>query len=151
MRQNKLVIFIISLALCNCQPKEVKQKQVIIKAAPNMEIEKPCANPTLIYGSSFGNFFQALYRTNQFETMQAFTSNKTKAKFGNQLLPYYQNEFKFDYSLGKLTNLSYRGDTVLLTYAKAYIYGTRRKVVIPCHVENDSVKIILNNLRNPFE
>lgn len=118
-----------------------------------VEVEKPFSNPSLIFGSSFAQFFQCLYRTNQFDRMMSFTSNSTIEKFTRkQVLNYYKQDFKFDYVLGKLSSFSIEDGITTLTYSKASIYATRRKLRIPCVLENDSVKIILNSLSNkPFE
>jgi hypothetical protein len=149
----KYLILITSLVIISCKDGKQKQEHLVKLLPTKQSAEKLYANPAIIFGSNFGSFFQVLYRTNSFETMLAFTSDLTLKHFERKpVLNFYQNYFKFDYKLGQLTNISNRGDTILLTYAKACIYGTRRKVIIPCYVENDSVKIIISSLsRNVFE
>lgn len=144
------VIFFVTLYSCG-QPAEQKVIKKIIQ--PNIENEKPFCNPSIIFGSSFGQFFQALYRNNQFEKMMSFTSNSTIEKFTKkEVLNYYKRDFKFDYVLGVLSNINEEDGITILTYSKGSIYGTRRKLRIPCILENDSVKIILNSLSaKPFE
>ncbi|HXB41246.1 MAG TPA: hypothetical protein VNZ49_11940 [Bacteroidia bacterium] len=149
----KTIILLASLMFACGQRKENKQqvKPVVTEQTKQKE-EKPYSNPALIFGSSFGEFFQSLYRNNFYKEMLAFTSIRTKKKFGSKLLHHYKNEFKFDYELGHLSNITQEGDTIFLTYTKAYRFATRHKVKIPCVLENDSIKLLLTNLRkNSFE
>ena len=107
---------------------------------------KPFSNPNLIYGSSFGEFFQALYRQNQFELMYQFTAQRSKKQLGKiALLNFYQKNFKFDFQLGKLTSSYIIGDTYTLTYANSKVFATKRKLMINCTLENDTVKLILDS------
>jgi hypothetical protein len=153
MDKNKLIILLVSIALCSCKQIEEEHVHEKIEEQTIRKAENLYANPSLIYGTSFGNFFQSLYRNNQFDLMLAFTSDRTIKQFGrNKLLKFYVHDFKFDYSQGQLSNIYHEGDTINLSYSKACIYGTRRKVVIPCCLERDTIKIILRSLsRNPFE
>ena len=137
----------------NCQTKDGKQEKCEIMEAPAEPIEKPYSNPAIIFGSDFATFFQTLYRLGNYELMIDFTDSNCIKKIGrNKLLNYYKHCFKFDYSLGKLSNIAHEGDTILLSFTHACIYGTRRKVIIKCLNQRDSTKLIITNLsRNPFE
>lgn len=133
------------------------QKENVITKNPRCEISnnftRPFGNPVLICGSSFGAFFQSMYRNNQFEKMLNFTSRVTKKKFGEQKLKaYYETTFKFDSDLGALSNVTINQDTFLLTYSKARQFATRTKITIPVVNENDSTKLLLNVLsKTPFQ
>ena len=85
--------------------------------------------------------------------MLAFTSQQSINKFGKEnLLQYYKQKFKLDYLLENLSNITTEDGIIYLTYTKAHINATRRKITIPCVIENDSVKIIINDLTTkPFE
>ena len=148
----KYIAIIYLVVICSCEHQVAKQKP-LKSTIQKTELEKPFSNPNIIFGSSFGPFFQCLYRNNQFDRMMSFTSNSTIEKFTRkQVLNYYKHDFKFDYVLGKLSSFSIEDGITTLTYSKASIYGTRRKIRIMCLVENDSVKIILNSLSHkPFE
>lgn len=125
-------------------------------AAPFVKQEevpaKTYSNPALINGSSFGHYFQSIYRLGRYEDMTKFTASGCVYKYGQeQLESYYQNKFKFDFELGKLSNLTRKGDTFFLSYSKAQIDATRRLIRIEVTAENDSAKLILSNLNeNPF-
>jgi hypothetical protein len=152
--KKSIIILLASITLFYCKPIEDKPQQVTtIKQPKEPVIEKPYSNPSLIYSNSAGVFFQTLYRNNFFDLMMSFTSDRTIKQFGkSKILNYYKHNFKFDYAIGKLSNIYYEGDTINLSYTHACIYGTRRKVVIPFCLENDSIKIILYSLtRNPLE
>ena len=116
----------------------------------NKEFEvKPFANPVLIYGTSFGEYFQILYKQNRFDEMIRLTSKQTIQKFGEQSLRnFYETKFRFDYQLGKVSAKTSSGDTVKLIYANASILGTNRKVTLPIVIENDTAKLVLTNLKN---
>lgn len=148
----KHIALLFLIGLCSCEHTN-NQKVIFQISHQKTETEKTFSNPNLIYGSSFGSYFQSLYRTNQFEQMLCFTSSITLNRFTReQVLNYYKNDFKFDYILGNLSNISLEDGTTILTYSKACIYATRRKLRIPCVLENDSIKIILNSLDNkPFQ
>lgn len=148
-----LLVFAAILILCECSPiKEKQAKQQLGK--PQMVVEeKPYSNPALIYGKSAGEFFQTLYRTNSYDLMMKFTAGKTIKQFGrNRILNYYKREFKFDYELGRLSNIYIENDVMYLSYCQSSIYGTRRKVVLPFCRQRDSIKILLKSLdKTPFD
>lgn len=152
MKSNTL-IFLVLITFCACKTESDKQTKPIVIPVTSQELSKPFSNPVLILGSSYGHYFQTLYRNNQFEQMICFTSEKSLKQFGKEkVLDYYKNNFKLDYELGKLSNLKTENGITYLTYTNATIQATRRKIVIPCLHENDSVKIILDYLNaNPFE
>lgn len=107
-------------------------------------VQKPYSNPILIYGSSFGNFFKALYRKGDFNTMMKFTSSQSIKKFGYQnILEYYQG-VDFGYDM-KLCSRTYQNGVYTLNY-NATILGTQKIVRLNVVVENDSCKLVLNNI-----
>ncbi|WP_317897143.1 hypothetical protein [Aurantibacillus circumpalustris] len=113
---------------------------------------KPYLNPALINGSSFGHYLQSLYRFGRCEDLIKFSSSGSVHKFGHtQLLNYYKSKMKFDFELGKLSNITSNADTFVLIYTRAHIDATRRLIRIKVVIENDSCKLILPNLNpNPF-
>lgn len=143
---------ILILYSCREPEKNLGIKTVVKEDTAYIE-SKPFVNPVFIYGSStsFGNYFQSLYRLNRFGEMLDFTATESRKKFGDKvLLGFYRKDFKLDFILGKLTAIEKSGDTNNLIYGKASIIA-RRKIVIPTLIENDSVKIIIHSLKNPFD
>lgn len=107
--------------------------------------DKPFANPGFMLGTNFGQFFQTLYRYGKYEEMIKFTSSETIKKYGKQtLLEYYEN-CDFGYNI-KLKAKSQEGKYFILTY-KANIMATNKVVRMKTVVENDSAKIVLDNLK----
>lgn len=143
----------ILLLLCACTSEIQKPIQ---QGEQNTQTQKthetPYKNPALIYGSTFGHYFQSLFRNARYSDLLKFTSLESRNKFGEQnLLKYYKEQFCFGYQLGPLSNITSQGDTVILTYAKANIIATKRIIRIRVLIETDSCKLVLSNLKpNPF-
>jgi hypothetical protein len=146
----KILLCIIMLS--SCANNDAPSATAIQKSLKTAVIEPPYCHPSNIYGTSFGCYFQSLARNQNFNLMLAFTSTFSKNKYGNKnVSSYYKNKLKFDFVLGKLSNISTNIDTIQLAYANCAIIGTRRKLIINCIIENDSTKILLTNLNeNPF-
>lgn len=151
MKNIHYILLFLLLNSCREPEKNSGIKTVVKEDASLNEIEiKPFANPVFFYASStsFGNYFQSLYRLNHFNEMLDFTSTESRKKFGDKvLLGFYRNDFKLDFVLGKLTSIEKSGDTINLIYGKASIIA-RRKIVIPVLIESDSCKIIIRSLKN---
>jgi|GEM_PF-3221056 hypothetical protein len=151
MQIKSLIFFFLSIILCECGPKTTQTERCVSSSRQTEEQIKPYKNPALIYGSSFPTWFQGLFRNNQYNLMLQFTSSRSIRQYGKERIRnYYRTGFNFSYSLGTLSNITYQGDTILCTFSKAYVYGTRRKVTVLCCIENDSTKIILANLADTF-
>lgn len=132
----KRKIFIIIILTCFCSHS---------KSQNLLGIEKPFSNPSLMLGTNFGQFFQTLYRYGKYEEMLKFTSSETIKKYGrNKLLNYYEN-CDFGYNI-KLKAKTQEGKYYILTY-NANIMATNKVVRIKTVVENDSAKIVLENLQ----
>jgi hypothetical protein len=142
------------LFLSSCHESENETALVIIthKEATVESQSKPYSNPNLIYGSSFGNYFQALYRQDRFGDLLKFSDSQSRKRFGDgRLIGFYKNDFHFDFQMNKLTATNKSGDTTLLIYSEAIILGTKRKIIIPCLIQNDSCKIVIRNLKPSFQ
>lgn len=151
MKSTTLYLALIVVTV-SCKRPAQKENIIYSKTKDTDIVSSPYSNPALIYGTSFGTFFQSLYKNNNTQLMLAFTSNKSKQLYGiDAINSFYKNRFRFDFNLGKLSNVVRIQDTVKLTYANSSIYGTRRKVVVNCIIENDSTKFLLSNLNScPF-
>lgn len=150
MATKKIIIGLLTLITISCSnPTNAEGEPA--QAKPEKKINA-FSNPALIFGSSFGHFFQCLLRLGNYNDMLKFTATKTRIKFGSaKLLNYYQNDLKFDYELGGLTNTYTTGDTITLVYSNAQIMATRKLIRLKVIIENDSCKLLLSNLNsNPF-
>lgn len=106
---------------------------------------KPYSNPIFIYGSSFGNFFKALYKVGDYESMMKFTSSKSIKEFGYyNILNYYKN-MDFGYDMKLISRPAPINGISTLNYS-AMIMGTKRVVKLDVTIENDSTKLVIDNL-----
>ncbi len=155
MGKIKFISFVFVILTSCVQPKNPSFPCAIPKENPSEKItSKPFANPALFYGtgSSFGSYFQQLYRMDKFDEMVMFTSNSSRKKFGDDVLKgFYKSNFKFDFELGKLSCIQKSGDTLNLIYSNAIQFGTRKKIVMPILIESDSCKLLIFSLKNPFQ
>lgn len=107
-------------------------------------IDKPYSNPILIYGSSFGNFFKTLYKTGDFNTMMKFTSSKSIKEYGYETILNYYKENDFGYDM-KLRSRTYSNGVYTLNYISD-IVGTKRVTRMDVVIENDSCKLVIDNI-----
>ena len=150
----KSLIFTISILMISfvsCENKERPVKTAI--SIPIVPIEqtvkdepriKEFANPVLILGSSFGNYFQMMYKQGKFDDMLKFTSSGSIAKYGKKNIRKMYETMEFAYTM-KLKSKT-GTDTTVLNY-EAGIYATKHMIRIPVVVENDTVKIVIHNLK----
>jgi len=104
------------------------------------------SNPVFVEGSSFGNYFQMLYKLNDFPTMLKFTSSECIKKNGGskKVLEVFEN-IKFAYQI-KLTNKTENSDgTITLSYKKTGLAVETSVLRMVVKVENDTVKFVSSN------
>lgn len=149
--KNLSILILITLFLTSCKQEETKVVKIsndsdiqVSKMTKQLE-EKPFSNPVFMYGSSFGNLFQMMYKTGSFNDMIKFTSSGSVNKFGkNKILEFYKN-MDFAYKI-KLKSQNINGDTTILNY-ECGIMATTKMLRIPAVIENDTVKIVLSDLK----
>jgi len=105
---------------------------------------KAFANPTLIYGSDFGNFFKTMYVQQNYDTLLYYTSKKSIKKFGKENLLKYYKDIDFAYVM-KLKSKTVHNDTITLSYV-AMINATQRIVKLDVVVENDTCRLLVDNI-----
>ena len=154
-----LLVLALSAVLTSCSQVEVPETGPVINKEwlevnmppVNIEtaLEKPYSNPVLIYGSSFGEYFQVLYKTGKFEDMLAFTSSASIEKFGqDKVLNFYKTmDFAYDIKLKSINAAETPVGVTTLNYI-AGIMATRSMLRMGVVVENDSCKIVLEDLKS---
>jgi hypothetical protein len=101
-------------------------------------------NPVLIQGSSFGHFFQQLYKQGLYNEMLHFTSQQSIKKYGSaKILKYYQS-IDFGYSM-KLKSKFNKDNVTTLNY-ESYILGGKHITKLNVVIENDTCRLLLDNL-----
>jgi hypothetical protein len=106
--------------------------------------DKPFSNPSFMYGTNIGQYFQTLYRLGKYDDMLKFTSQESIKKYGKDKILDYYRSCDFGYKI-KINNRTQDGKYIILSY-DANIMATNRVIRIKTVVENDSAKIVLNNL-----
>ena len=134
MKKTILVIALLFSLSAVCQPNVDKL----------VNDDKPYANPVLIYGTDFGRYFKMLYKTGDFDTMLKFTSQKSIDKFGKENILEYYKQMDFGYDM-RLKSKTEKGELIVLNY-DAKIVNTTRVVRINVVLENDTSKIVLDNI-----
>lgn len=111
----------------------------------------PFSNPVLIYGSSFGNYFQMLYKTGKYEEMIKFTSSKSINDFGSKAILELYKKMNLGYEIKLKSKNDNKDGSVTLNY-DTFIIATKSVLRMNVIVENDSTKLIIGSLNqnNPF-
>ena len=121
---------------------EDKTKEVIKEEA------SPYSNPRLIYGSNFGLFFQAMYRTMEFEDMLKFTAKESIDKHGEDKVFEFYQTMNFGYNMKAIGVKEQSNSTFVLRY-EVYKNATRQYKSMKVRVENDTCKVVLpDNLKD---
>lgn len=146
-----ILMFVTVMALSSCGNKKSHLSKVnpievnVVKIESVNLSTKEFSNPVIIYGSSFGNYFQGLYKVGQFDEMLKFTSSGSIKKYGKENIRKMYETMDFAYVI-KLKSKT-GTDTVTLNY-EAEINATIKIRRIPVVIENDTVKIVLTNLNS---
>jgi hypothetical protein len=133
----------VSVAFASCGTKETSKETptdiVKVSEVPTASLE--FSDPARIAGSSFGEFFISMIRTQNYDMALKFTSKGSIEKFGvEKIMEKYKN-FKYNYVLAQ-KSMSKEGNTITLMYAtNEMATGKLKKMVVV--VENDSCKLVL--------
>lgn len=116
------------------------EKKIIVSENESMN------NPSIFLGSSFGEFFQMLHKTGEYEQILIYTSQETKSMFGNDaLLDFYKN-MTFSYQI----KLKANKNNVL--YYETVVDATQSTLQMNYIIENDTCKAVFETLNHqkPF-
>ena len=153
MRKNILIIATV-LCLTGCghetENKIEKEEHVTIDLLPRQPTES-LSNPAFMKGSDFLNVFKRFYINQDFSSMLIFTSEKSKKRFGEKyILEFYKQKLELGFDV-KLKSIKFNpGDSTCILNYQANIFATKQTKAIECIIENDTVKIYLDNLRTIF-
>ena len=147
MKNFLILLLFLLLFSCTDNSQPIVIGQVSYASTPEV-VTKPFSNPVLIYGSSFGNYFQSLYRIGDFESMLKFTSSSSIKKYGKKAILERYEKMKFNYRLA-LTSTKKEGDITVLNYS-SNIIATRTMIRLRVAVENDTCKVILPDNLDEF-
>ena len=107
---------------------------------------KDC-NPVLYQGSSFGQYFQILHKTGNYNEMLAITSETSIKKHGKEKLLNFYQEMDFSYKL----KLKAFNNSIL--FYETEINATKKTIQIPIVIEKGECKIQFDklNVAKPFK
>lgn len=110
-------------------------------------LEHSYSNPVLIYGSSFGNYMQALYKTGKFEEMLKFTSTESINAFGRNAILEKYKKMNFGFFIKLKSKNENQDGSVTLNYESMEI-ATRGIFRMKVKIENDTCRIIIENIKS---
>lgn len=107
--------------------------------------DRPFSNPSFMFGTNIGQFMQTLYRYGKYDEMLKFTSSESIKKYGKEAILNYYQDCDFGYVI-KLKGRSQEGNYIILSY-NVNIMATNKVMRMKTIVENDSAKVVLDNLK----
>lgn len=146
----KYLITFLSIVLLVACENNIDNKDNSLSAAAvkdnitNVKSAKEFSNPALIYGSSFGNYFQVLYKQGKFNEMLKFTSKTSRDRFGDKAILNAYKLMDFGYVL-KLSNMENKSDSLYLLNYEIQEMATKKILRMSTIVESDTVKLIIND------
>lgn len=149
MKKAFIYLLPILLFLFSCQTQKSYDKKSLpleessVYSEYEFSSDEKFNNPVLIYGSSFGHFFQQLYKQGRWDEMIKYTSQRSINTYGvDSIKRYYQNsDFGYDMKLKSrliVNNVSTLNYESMIGNKKAI---TRLDVV----VENDTCRLLIDN------
>lgn len=142
--KNLILIFglIIFLASCGNKKAEDKVSKVSIPApVAKVDAKLEFADPARVGGSSFGEFFISMIKTQNFDMALKFTSKESIDNFGSDVILNKYREFKYNYKLN-LASINKEGNVYKLQYTTNE-YATGKFKTMTVVVENDTCKLVL--------
>lgn len=138
----KIAFILMALVVfSSCGNKETSDAPVKEQVTKTVDAKIDFSDPARMGGSSFGEFFIAMLRTQNYDMALKFTSKGSIDKFGSDKILEKYKDFKFNYKLVQKSK-SASGDTITLKYATdEYATGKLKTMVVV--VENDSCKLVL--------
>jgi len=149
MKTLKLISILIAiltiLVSCNQTKKQSHKHNVnkeisVIDTNPTIRFD----NPAIFGGSNFGSFLKILWKLGQFEEMLKYTSQFTIDKFGEEKIVDFYSKINFGYDI-RLKGQTKKDSIIILNYETSII-ATKGIIRMPIVVENDTVRIILEDL-----
>ncbi len=148
MKKNPILLLSIILIFFSCET----QQKVVDNTLLNLNFEEVSIqsiheekwdNPILIQGSSFGHFFQQLYKQGRWDDMLNFTSFRSIQQYGSDSIIYYYKHLDFGYDM-KLKSRIKRDDITILNY-ESQILGKKSITRLNVVVENDTCRLLIDN------
>lgn len=147
MKQLYIIKFICLILFINSCSSDIPDNKTVASIATiepiiNDKIEQPkLNNPVLMNGSSFANYFQALYKLGNFNEMLLFTSNNLIAKYSKEKLMNTYQKMDFAYEI-KLKSIQTNKDSSFTLNYSSVQFATNKMIRVHVVIENDTVKLL---------
>lgn len=109
----------------------------------------PLNNPVFMYGSSFGNYFQAFYKIGDFNGLMKFTCKESIDEFGYNNIYQAYKKMQFGYTI-KFKSLNPVGEDRWIMNYECMQFATKTMLRMMVKLENDTVKLVLKDLHSVF-
>jgi hypothetical protein len=138
----KFIVILLSVVLLTACGSKTETNKIVVTSRMETPVEKTTFNnPTFIAGSSFGEFFVSMLRTQNYDMALKFVSKGSIEKYGLDKVKDRLESFQYNYKLAQRSIVK-QGDTLTLQYStNEYATGKFKKMIIV--VENDSCKLVL--------
>lgn len=155
-----ILIILVSILAISCEEK-VESNKDLNTSKEEVEKEKvesnsnkiskgEFSNPAFMMGSDFLGFFKSLKQVGDISGLVSFTSSKTIKDFGvKNLEDFYKKSFT-NMSKSKLKGMTEVNDSTFLMHYINSQFATKRTFDIKVKIENDSTKIVLDNLNSKY-
>lgn len=142
------LIFSLGFVLASCSDKKVEvdftpsnpmanETGVNVEVRDNLEF----SNPSFMAGSTFGEFFLSMIRTQNYDMALKFTSAGSIEKHGRAQIVEKYKSFNYNYNLTLKSSVQSK-DTFMLSYStNEYATGKLKKMTVV--IENDTCKLVL--------
>ena len=146
-----VILVLLSLGACKNELANEKESKTDIEQKQNEEPLK-LEDPIFYAGSSFGSYFQSLFKQGLFDELVELTDGKSRSTIGDSIIRgYYRNiDFAFEIKLKSMTNA---GSMTWLNY-EANIQATKQIFRFPvvieqnfCNVDFSKFKASLVNIQ----
>lgn len=138
---NTITIFVLFAFTSSCANNEYKQVDVTNKTVKDSFTSKSkLNNPVLMNGSSFANYFQALYKLGRFDDMLLFTSKDLIAEYGKERILESYQKMNFAYEI-KLKSIQNNNDSSYTLNYSGVQFATNKIIRIDVIKENDTIKL----------
>ena len=120
--------------------------QIVETLSEKQEYKASFNNPVIMQGSSFGNYFQAMYKVGRFDDMMKFTASSSINEYGSEKIMDVYKKMDFAYEI-KLKSKNDNADgTITLNYEKQMM-ATKGMLRMNVIIEHDTVKLIIGDLK----
>lgn len=141
---NSFITLIILINISACAKIEKENKTITSvnnHTKDSIVNESKLNNPVLMKGSSFANYFQALYKLGRFEDMLLFTSKELITKYGRERLLVSYKRMNFAYEI-KLKSIQTNKDSSYTLNYSGVQFATNKIIRVVVISENDTVKLL---------